>query len=189
MIPAGPEIASSLRGAWRLLFMDRAAMARFNLTVEGFWRSFFAAALALPHYLLFLGRPGGAAALEAGWELRAALAYAASWALFPIVTAFLARVLDLGRHYAGFIIAHNWAAALMAQPLLALTLLVRVGLLDEGFSALLQMALFAVYLWYGWAVCRVALGAGVVTACGFVILDHLLDMLIAVLLLGMPAPA
>ena len=46
------EIARSLTGAWHL-FLDRPdAMRYFDLSIEGFWRSFRAIVLLLPAYIL-----------------------------------------------------------------------------------------------------------------------------------------
>lgn len=180
MIPPLLEVASSLRAAARLFVLDRDAMAGFNLTIEGFWRSFFAAAFGLPYYAVVLWGPyrDGEVGL-----LAATAAYVLSWVLFPALAAVLARLLNLGRNYIGYIVAFNWAGALMPQPLLLLALAYRAGLIDEQAYSLVSLGLFAAFLWYGWAVTRIGLGAGIVTACGFVILSNLLDVLIRILLL------
>lgn len=180
MIPPLQEIASSLRAAWRLLFLDAQAMAGFNLTMAGFWRSFFAAAFGLPYYVLVLW--DSYAAGEIGLPA-AILAYVLSWIIFPVIAALLAHILQLGRNYIGYIIAFNWAGALVPQPLLLLALLNKAGIVDENAYSMITLGLFVAFLWYGWAVTRIGLGASVLTACGFVILSNLIDMLIRVLLL------
>ena len=47
-LPGLNEIASSLIGAMRLFRRDKSGLQYFNMTEEGFWRSFFAMAVAGP---------------------------------------------------------------------------------------------------------------------------------------------
>ena len=42
-------------------------MAHFNLTVEGFWRSFFAAVLVAPAYAILVGMQLSAEAEDSTW--------------------------------------------------------------------------------------------------------------------------
>ena len=46
MIPSLHEIFYGVFGAWRLFRLDPKAMAYFDNSVEGFWKSFFAAGTA-----------------------------------------------------------------------------------------------------------------------------------------------
>lgn len=190
MIPSAAEIASSLRSAWRLLFLDAAAMRGFNLTIEGFWRSFFAVAFGLPYYILLMtwseATPDGEVVAIGPDAGRLALAVILSWTLFPLVAAVLSHVMGLGRSYVAYIVANNWAAALTPQPYLVLALLYRGGLIGTGLHDMLQFVVVIGLLWYAWAVCRIALGAGIVAAAGFVILANLIDIMLNLLLL-MPA--
>ena len=75
-------------------------MGHFNLTVDGFWRSFFAAVLAAPAYAITLARqwsliePG----VDLGWYvLIEGLTYLCLWAAFPVVAIGLTRAFGLGR--------------------------------------------------------------------------------------------
>ena len=45
MIPTTREIVFGLYGAWRLAHLDRGGLGYFDASVEGFWKSFFAAAM------------------------------------------------------------------------------------------------------------------------------------------------
>lgn len=186
MIPSGPETVSSLRAATRLFVLDAEAPRGFNRTFEGFWRSFFAVVFGLPYYIVLVTWPsedgGGPDAGELG------LAVVLSWTLFPLVAAVLTRLQGLGGNYVTYIIANNWAAALTPQPYLVLALAFRAGLIGPELYESLQLLVVMALLWYGWAVCRVALGAGILVACGYVILASLIDILLSMLLLG-PAPA
>ena len=59
-LPGLNEIAGSLIGAMRLFRRDAGGLQNFNMTEDGFWRSFFAIALAGPMSIcaeLILGEP------------------------------------------------------------------------------------------------------------------------------------
>jgi hypothetical protein len=186
VIPARPETASSLRAAARLFVLDGEALKGFNRTIGGFWGSFCAVVFGLPYYIVLVtwpARDGGG--LEVG---PLALAVVLSWTLFPLIAAVLTRLQGLSGNYITYIIANNWAAALTPQPYLILALGYRMGLIGADLYEALQLVVVVVLLWYGWAVCRVALGASVVVAGGYVILASLIDILLSMWLLA-PAPA
>ena len=186
MIPARNETVSSLRAAARLFILDPEAPKGFNRTIDGFWRSFSAVVFGVPYYVVLVTWPsedgGGPGVMELG------LAVVLSWTLFPIVAAVLTRLQGLGHNYVTYIIANNWAAALTPQPYLVLALAYRGGLIGPDLYESLQLLVVMALLWYGWAVCRVALGAGILVACCYVILASLIDILLSMLLLG-PAPS
>ena len=48
------EVFEGVYGAWRLVLGDRSAMALFDDSVLGFWKSFFAAAIVFPMYALLI---------------------------------------------------------------------------------------------------------------------------------------
>ena len=73
------DTKQALEGAWSIARRDPDAMSRFDLTVDGFWASFFAAVVAAPGYLLLLvdqysaqgfGANLGEVALIELWRLR-----------------------------------------------------------------------------------------------------------------------
>ena len=54
LMPDRAEVLRSLYGAYRLAFLDQSGMAHFNLSVDGFWRSFFAAVLVAPGFAVLV---------------------------------------------------------------------------------------------------------------------------------------
>jgi hypothetical protein len=187
VIPDRAEIVSSLIGAWRLFRFDPDAMRWFDTTMEGFWRSFFAAVLALPSFVFAFtvqvatmeDPPEAALAAIAG-----AIAYAASWVAFPVVAAFVVRPMGYGRMYVPYIVAHNWTGALVAQAYLVVEILIQLGIFAGDLAGFVKIILFAVTLWYAWRVARVALDASVSVAGAMVVLAFGLDLLIGYLLFG-----
>ena len=99
-MPDREEVLSALYGAYRLAWFDVAGMAHFNLTVDGFWRSFFAAVLVAPAYAILVGLQvaSGEEAIDPGLLLLGeSIGYILAWCAFPLVAIVLTRLLGLGR--------------------------------------------------------------------------------------------
>jgi hypothetical protein len=187
VIPDRSEIVSSFVGAWRLFRMDPDAMRWFNISMDGFWRSFFAAVLALPSFAFAYAFQVGDivdAPEPAVAGLIGAIAYGASWIVFPLVAAFVVRPMGYGHRYVPYIIAHNWAGGLIAQAYLAVEILVRIGILAGDMGGFVKIVLFVVTLWYSWRVARAALEASVSLAAALVVLATGLDLFIGYALFG-----
>ena len=178
LIPSRAEIARSLTGAWRLLLLDPGAMRWFDISLGGFWRSFFAALLVAPLYVLRGLLEPAAIEVEAagvGHAVGQVLAYVLAWAAFPVAMIFIARFLDLRSAYVGFIVALNWARVLQAVLLVAVSGAAAVA---GAASDFLMVTAIGVVLAYQWVVTRTALSTTGPVAAALVIIDALLESLI-----------
>jgi hypothetical protein len=179
MIPDQAEVLRSLYGAWRLARADATGMQHFNLSVEGFWRSFFAAIIVAPGYALLVVQRtldreesyglGSTVVVEG-------IAYLAAWAAFPLVAVVLTQLLGLGRHYVELIVAVNWAAVLQIVAFLAAVALTLI--LPEGLGALLLAIVTGTLILYQWFVMRTALQTTGGVALALVVVDLLLSTVI-----------
>jgi hypothetical protein len=174
-MPSREEVLRSLNGAWRLAWLDHSGMSYFDLTVEGFWRSFFAAVLVAPGYALLvaqklLARPEDFSAI---WALVVeSTAYVLGWAAFPVVAIGLTQLLGLARNYSALIIAANWAAVLQIAAFL-----VAVGLafVVPPLGSLLVTLATGAILFYQWFVVRTALQTTGGLALAVVLVDLLVN--------------
>jgi hypothetical protein len=176
MIPDQEEVYRSLYGAYRLARLDPRGMTLFNLTFEGFWRSFFAAVLVAPAYAILVAErlAGREETLDLGWVILVQSgAYVLGWAAFPVVAIVLTRMLGLGSHYSALIIAANWAAVLQVGVFLAVLVLSLV--LSGGLGAFLLMATTLAILLYQWFVYRTALETTGGTALALLLVDLILN--------------
>jgi hypothetical protein len=179
MIPDRAEVLRSLYGAWRLARADVTGMHHFNLSVEGFWRSFFAAIIVAPGYALLVVQR--TLDREEGSELGStvvveSIAYLAAWAVFPLAAVVLTQLLGLGRHYVELIVAVNWSAVLQIAAFLAAVALSLI--LPEGLGALLLAIVTATLMLYQWFVMRTALQTTGGVALALVLVDLLLSAVI-----------
>lgn len=178
-MPDREEIVRSLYGAYWLARMDPRGVWLFNLTIEGFWHSFFAAVLVAPLYAVIATQELASfpEALDPGWTLLIKTgAYALAWIAFPLAALVLTRLLGLDRYYVVLVIAGNWAAVLQAAVLLG-ALALRLAL-PEALASLVLVAVTIAVLFYQWFVTRAALQTTGGIALGLVTVDLLLNVAI-----------
>ena len=174
-MPDRREIWSALFGAYRLAWLDPAGMGHFNLTFDGFWRSFFAAILVAPAYAILIGLQVAAEseALDLGLLIvTESIGYVIAWSAFPIAAIPLTRLLGLGRNYVALIVALNWTA--VPQTALFVGVVLLGALLPGGLGNLLVTLTTGAILVYQWFVIRTALQ----TTGGVALMLLLVDLLI-----------
>ncbi len=177
-------VTRSVYGAWRLARLDPGGMSFFELSIPGFWRSFFAALVVAPAFavlvaLRFDHETELGPELDLGPFLVVKLvAYAVSWAAFPLAMLVLARLLSLSAFYVPFIIAYNWSAVIQIAVFLPAALIEASGLLPEILGGILMMIATMAILSYQWFVAHVALQTTGFIAAGLVAFDLLLGILI-----------
>ena len=122
------ELASSVYGAFRLATFHEDGMDAFNVSMRGFWRSFFAALLIAPVYLVF---PANSTASRTETldpvhdALVNVLAYVIGWVAFPLAMITVTRMLGREERYVGYIVAYNWSAVPQILLLLAAAVVTR----------------------------------------------------------------
>lgn len=186
----GAEIARSIRGAFRIAMLDADAPRWFNLSVEGFWRSFLAPVMLAPFYFGLIlydagaGAGAGAGAAAEGVDaadpdgliLLRVLSFTLGWVVYPLAMIPIARMLQLGGAYVPYIIMWNWSA--VPQAALMVPALLAVEIMQPRAAGLLFMSAMLTVLFYGYLVARAGLRCAPATAAGVVVLDLVLSLLI-----------
>lgn len=177
MIPSPVEIASGLYGAWRLARLDPAGVRFLDRSLEGFWKSFFAAVLAIPAHVVILLLQLAELEISAG-PLRVvvveSLIYVISWLAFPFVMFYLTQTLDRAKEYQGFVVAYNWAQIIQLLVVLPAVLVIAGEWLPGPIANFLYIGVLVAVLGYEWFIARTALalnggGAAGVVALAFVL--------------------
>ncbi len=178
-LPGPNEIVASLYGAVRLLRRDPGGLNDFNLTEEGFWRSFFAMAFVLPLSAL------AAVTFRENTDISAmALASRATvnltlqWAAFTAAMLAYAHAFQLSHNYMRFITAYNWSSVIATCCMMVPVLLYNVGILGSEGALVLVFFIFLAMLTYFWYVAREALDCGGFVAAGVVFMDFFLNVTI-----------
>lgn len=190
------EITRSLTGAWEL-FLDRpGAMRFFDMSVDGFWRSFAAVVLVVPSYAFAVLADQRMAAADptlplesgAGLVIHNGIGLLLDWIALPLILALLARPLGIARHYPEFVVARNWCAVIAAVPFGVIGLLIVAGVVGTDFGSLLMLAALVAVLRYNYVIARRSLEASVGFAIGIVVLDFVVSLTLALSLDGLFAP-
>ncbi|MET3792040.1 transporter [Aquamicrobium terrae] len=160
------EIQTSLAGAWRLMMGKPDGLRLLDLSAEGFWNSFQALLVAVP--ALVVGWVG--VANEIGDPLivsgrfsmvvRLALVDLGSWVLPLVALALVAPYAGIGNRFVHYVVASNWASAIIAWMLLP-SALMRLFMPSAGEAAtLVALLLFLASLVLGWRMTNAAIGKG-----------------------------
>ena len=165
-------------------------MAEFNLTIEGFWRSYLVYVVLFPAYLLIVLTPVRLEAVSVETlVVGKLLSYAARIAISTVLLAALCHLLRVGDRFVALIIASNWGFVLQVALLVPIALLVSRGLVSGKFVNMLQTSTLLAVLFYAWFVTRVALCIGGLAAIGMIVADELSSELVGTLidrLFGIP---
>ena len=181
------EITKSINGAWRIARMDQNALNNFNISIEGFWRSFIAILIVAPFYLIFLVlNHDQISAIELSTEaatskefyvLMKLIAHILGWLVFPLVMIPISRLMDLSQRYIPYIIVWNWSNVLVMAVILPAVLIFPPSEHSDQSAKLILMAAQITVLFYGYLVARAGLECKTLTAIGVVMLDLLLGLL------------
>ena len=174
------HIAAALFGAFHLARFDAVGIKYFEPTLEGFWRSFWAAGLVGPFFLLLLlikySQINGLTLVH--HITIESFAYVIAWIIFPLVIAGLTRHLNCAKNYISFIISYNWCSAIQHGIYLPIAILGYAGMLSAGLGNLLALSAITWVLVYTFFIVKTVLNVSRITAFGIVVLDVLLGLLL-----------
>ncbi len=176
---AWTEVQLAVGGALRLAVGDRRGLGYFDASIDGFWRSFRAAAICYPLYLFLVS----VRVPHAQWEISGVapilivetIAYVISWAAFPLLILPVARHLGRETRFLPFMVVYNWSQIPQSVLFVLVGLDTATGLLPPAgahFAGLLAAIAALAYEWY---IARVALAVTGPQATLVVIIDLLLS--------------
>ncbi len=178
-MPGWPEISSSIYGAYRLARLDAGGLGYFNMSVDGFWRSFFAAVIVAPAYVIIVLLRDAADPADAATMTPEITAYVIGWIFWPLIMLVVARLFGLLTNFVGYIIVYNWSNVIQVAVLLPIALITESGGVPEAVAPVLTMIATVYVLFYLWFVARTALGAASWTAAAIVVLDVISGLLLS----------
>ncbi len=173
-MPSAIEITRSLYGTWRLARLDRAGMGWFEVSLQGFWRSFFAFAIVAPGYAVLKLVEHTAVPVPADVSRIVAvdaIAYVLQFVGFPLAMVYLCRVIDRRDRYVGLVVALNWLVVLQMAVIVPTTLLAASQTAPTPIAEILVFVSVVAVLGYQWFIVRTALEVSAWIAVGVVVLD------------------
>ena len=181
------EIYEGLFGAWRLLLRDRGAVALFDDSVSGFWKSFVGAALIFPIYaaLLLLG----IAKFESTRSLFAVILLHIEFfiiraVIWPLAMHYIVQALDRDEKYCLYVVAYNWANVVMNVIYFVAIIILLASPLSAVARDAIGLVLFIALMIYQTFVTRVTLDIHLGLAIGLVVCEFMLHKVIVGLQYG-----
>ena len=161
-VPPWIEIQRAVGGALRLACGDRSGLSFFDTTVDGFWRSFRAAAICFPLNLLLLGFSTPVTQIDVYGGLSIVtietISYVIHWVAFPLIVLPICDLFGRGDRFTAFMVVFNWSQIPQYTLLAVIGLDGATGLLPPAILQwVMQAAIFAVLV-YEWYIGRVTLG-------------------------------
>jgi len=183
MSPASGEVASSLYGAFRLARFDPSGLNYFNISLNGFWNSFFAAVIVAPLFgllilLQYQNVPVDPPPSPIRFGFAHGIGYVISWTIFPVLMISLVRFIKRDVYYVRFIIAYNWAAVLQNAFYMPLAIAAQLGMLSAEAGTFLGLIVLTAVLFYVWFVTRVTLAVSPGMAAAIVFFDLVVSIIV-----------
>jgi hypothetical protein len=170
-MPPVEDIHRQLVGAWRMMTGRRDGLRLLDLSLDGFWNSFFAIVVAGPAMLAGwvpladdLAGAGADLGLKISLLVRLGLADLGAWVLPLVALAALAPYAGIRHRFVHYVVAGNWGSAIFAWMTLPVSL-VRLfvpGTTDVALG--LSLVVFLATLVLYWRLTDAALEKGPATA-------------------------
>ena len=183
-MPSKAEVARALHAVWRLARLDRSALRDFDLSHEGVWRSFWAAAICYPGFLLLLlTRLDTDTVAQFGFlniVIIQSIAFVVAWTAFPLLVLYYCKWIGREDEGFAFIVVYNWSQVLQTG-LLLLAAIGNAMIFPDNLAPDIDLVAYAAVLAFEWFIALVAIGAGGWIALSIVFFDLALGSIIAVI--------
>ncbi|MBI1620895.1 transporter [Aquamicrobium zhengzhouense] len=172
MLPS-VDVHRHLLGVWHMMTGRREGIKLLDISVDGFWNSFYAIIVALPVMLagwaslaVELSPADSSAAGRFGLVLRMALVDLSAWILPLIGLALVANLIGIRDRFIHYVVATNWGTALFAWFMLPTNLLRLFWPGGEDLAVTLALMIFLASLVLSWRLTNSALAKGPAVASG-----------------------
>ena len=177
---AWQEARLALAGTLRLAIGDRGALACFDRSLDGFWRSFRAAVICYPLYLVLLAMRITLAEWErsGGWHIVTVetIGYVIAWVAFPLLMLNVTRVIGRAHRYFDFMVPYNWCQVPQSILLVLVGIESETGILGARAGETIDLVASFATLVYEWYITRIALETTGSAAAFVVLVDLVLGV-------------
>ena len=177
---AWQEARLALAGTLRLVVGDRGGLACFDCSLDGFWRSFRAAVICYPLYLVLLAMRISLPEWErsGGWRIVIVetIGYVIAWVAFPLLMLNVTRVIGRAHRYFDFMVPYNWCQVPQSALLVLVGIESQTGILGAQASETIDVVAAFATLVYEWYIARIALETTGSAAAFVVLVDLVLGV-------------
>lgn len=161
--PTTAEIRSAVKGLGLLLRGDARALLCHDLSLDGFWRSFWLPLALLVVYAVAMRPTADELAAFDGdhtvYTLVQALKFLLGWLVYFALIAGISRIFGLGDRFGIFVILYNWAQAITTAATLPIVAGVCWDILPSSVLTGWSTALLLAWLYIVVRIARQGLGA------------------------------
>jgi len=177
------ELQLALTGCLRLARGDRGGLSCFDRSLDGFWRSFRAAVICYPLYLVLLAMRVSVAEWQTsgGWRIVMVetIGYVVAWVAFPLLMLNVVRWIGREHRFFEFMVPYNWCQVPQSALFVLVGLESASGILSIQASQAIDIVAALATLVYEWFIARVALDTTGLVAVFVVMVDLVLGVLIS----------
>jgi hypothetical protein len=185
VLPTPSEILKALYGVYLLARRHPDAPAMFDCSVDGFWRSLFAAVLVLPaHTLITVRIQMTVSPVEYGVDdgIIDLLVYVIAWLAYPALMVPITRVLGRGERVIDYIVPYNWASVPIGYFFGAIALVGMTGLVSPDMEMGLNIGVYASVVLLLAEIARRQLLISPTMAAGIVVFDFVFSVVVITML-------
>jgi hypothetical protein len=179
-LPSSAEIRSAVKGLGLLLRGDDRALLCHDLSLDGFWRSFWLPLALLVVYAVIMQPTAMELAAfddsQMAYILTQAVKFLLGWVAYFALIGGISRIFGLSPRFGIFVILYNWAQAITTAATLPILAGVSWGLLPASVLAGWSTALLLAWLYIVVRVARHGLGATWSLALAISALDLLVTL-------------
>ena len=175
------EIYQGLYAAWRLLLRDRAALALFDDSASGFWKSFVSAAMIFPIYVALLLL--GIAEFESSRSTFTVMLLHVEFfiiraVIWPLAMHYVVQAVNRDGKYCLYVVAYNWANVVMNVIYFFAIIILLASPLSAVSRDAIGLVIFIALMIYQIFVTRVTLDIHIGSAIGLVVCEFMLHKVI-----------
>jgi hypothetical protein len=182
-VPAWVEVQLAVGGALKLARGDASGLGFFDTSIDGFWRSFRAAVICYPLFLILLAlRVSTAHWTESGAPrivIVETIGYVISWVAFPLLILPLTRWLGREQRFLAFMVAYNWSQIPQTVLFVIVGADAATGLFPPDVAQIVDFVAAIAVLVYEWYIARVALMVSAAQAVPVILLDLVLGAVLS----------
>jgi hypothetical protein len=187
MIVTADEVNRSFKGTMDLLNSRTEGLKSFDMSEDGFWRSFAAILLTLPAYIVSVAferlRLGvlqpDHPLLDNFWiDAVVALGHVIGFIALPVAMIWVTRSFRLTGAYVPFVIVTNWITVIGQLALSVPAMLLLLGWATPALASIFSFAFVVIILRLQWFATKATLQVPSLPAFGIVLLGIMLSSLV-----------
>lgn len=175
------EATLGLMGALRLARFDEKGAIYFNATVQGFWNSFWVAAIIAPFHLLYVAliwHNEDIPTTAFRYFTIETIMYVMGWVALPLAMFYVCQTLKWSDRFLMFGVANNWADLIAAALFIPVQIAITTDLLTGSAMSLMLSVAILYSLGLSWFVARHTLNIPALAASGVVALSVFISFFI-----------